>query len=351
MHHNREQDRIREEFFRNYRGRYSSYWVERWGLIPELPTSFDNANSIYELLAWLQRAFKQLLDDFVALESELEDFKNAFVELLENLVPLLIRRYMASQEADNWFTEKADRYYQTVIKPYIDEQIKNLRDYVNTEIADTRNSITQLSGKLDEVTQNIANQLQGLQGQMDTLTTDVSKTKQDIAMLEKAVNTLKFMSSGQPPYTTVISEHQNSAVISLNANPSFPETQGVGLKVANVSYETDKVVNRTTWLQINLGELSFTNIKAGDVLGYVSIDKLRQAGIQESMLEGIERFTRVIAGITVDLRPIELLLSKEGDNVKISYLGGFLQASGEGISGGPRTENSSPWIQISETAK
>ena len=47
-----------EDFFKNYKGKYSQYWIERWGLIPELPTSFDNANSMYELVAWLQRAFK-----------------------------------------------------------------------------------------------------------------------------------------------------------------------------------------------------------------------------------------------------------------------------------------------------
>ena len=141
MNHNREHDKIREDFFRNYRGRYSSYWIERWGLIPELPTSFDNANSIYELLAWLQRAFKQLLDDFVALESELEDFKNAFTELLENLVPLLIRRYMASKEADEWFTEKADRYYQTVIKPYIDNEVHKLNERIDREVQALNNRI------------------------------------------------------------------------------------------------------------------------------------------------------------------------------------------------------------------
>ena len=88
----------KEDFFKNYRGRYSSYWIERWGLIPELPTSFDNANSIYELLAWLQRAFKNLLDDFQQLESEFEDFKNAIIDLLEYLIPELIRRYHNSAE-------------------------------------------------------------------------------------------------------------------------------------------------------------------------------------------------------------------------------------------------------------
>ena len=127
-------EEFHDEFFRNYRGRYSSYWVERWGLIPSIPTSFDNANSIYELLAWLQRAFKQLLDDFIALESEFEDFKNALTELLENLVPLLIKRYMESAEADRWFTGKADKYYERVIKPYIDEQIRNLKEKVERDL-------------------------------------------------------------------------------------------------------------------------------------------------------------------------------------------------------------------------
>lgn len=127
-------EEFHDEFFRNYRGRYSSYWVERWGLIPSIPTSFDNANSIYELLAWLQRAFKQLLDDFVALESEFEDFKNALTELLENLVPLLIKRYMESAEADRWFTGKADKYYERVIKPYIDEQIRKLKEKIERDL-------------------------------------------------------------------------------------------------------------------------------------------------------------------------------------------------------------------------
>lgn len=127
-------EEFKDEFFRAYRGRYSSYWVERWGLIPSIPTSFDNANSIYELLSWLQRAFKQLLDDFVALESEFEDFKNALTELLENLVPLLIKRYMESAEADRWFTGKADKYYERVIKPYIDEQIRNLKEKVERDL-------------------------------------------------------------------------------------------------------------------------------------------------------------------------------------------------------------------------
>ena len=87
-----------EDFFKNYRGKYSQYWIERWGLIPELPTSFDNANSVYELMAWLQRAFKNLLDDFQGLEAEFEDFKNALIDLLEYLIPELIRRYSDSAE-------------------------------------------------------------------------------------------------------------------------------------------------------------------------------------------------------------------------------------------------------------
>lgn len=150
-------EEFKDEFFRAYRGRYSSYWVERWGLIPSIPTSFDNANSIYELLAWLQRAFKQLLDDFVALESEFEDFKNALTELLENLVPLLIKRYMDSAEADRWFTGKADKYYERVIKPYIDEQIRNLKEKVERDLQALE---TRINEKLETEINNLKEKLE-----------------------------------------------------------------------------------------------------------------------------------------------------------------------------------------------
>lgn len=174
-------EEFRDEFFRNYRGRYSSYWVERWGLIPSIPTSFDNANSIYELLAWLQRAFKQLLDDFVALESELEDYKNALTELLEQLVPLLIRRYMESQEADDWFNKKADIYYNKIIKPYIDaeiakvekkiavlekkldDEVKRLDDRITKEVETLNNRITTENNALKEQIQALKDKNNGLE--------------------------------------------------------------------------------------------------------------------------------------------------------------------------------------------
>ena len=171
---------IKEDFFKNYRGRYSSYWIERWGLIPELPTSFDNANSIYELLAWLQRAFKQLLDDFVALESELEDFKNAFTELLENLVPLLIRRYMASKEADDWFTEKADRYYQTVIKPYIDNEVRKLNDRITSEV-------NRLDSKIDHLVKDLN----------DRITREVNRLDSKIDNLREEFEIYKQVQNGK----------------------------------------------------------------------------------------------------------------------------------------------------------
>lgn len=156
-------EEFKDEFFRAYRGRYSSYWVERWGLIPSIPTSFDNANSVYELLAWLQRAFKQLLDDFVALESELEDYKNALTELLEQLIPLLIRRYMESKEADDWFNKKADIYYNKIIKPYIDAEIAK----VNNKIADLEkkvdDEVKRLDGRIDALIEDLENANAGLQ--------------------------------------------------------------------------------------------------------------------------------------------------------------------------------------------
>lgn len=170
-------EEFHDEFFRNYRGRYSSYWVERWGLIPSIPTSFDNANSIYELLAWLQRAFKQLLDDFVALESEFEDFKNALTELLENLVPLLIKRYMESAEADRWFTGKADKYYERVIKPYIDEQIRNLKEKVERDLQALE---TRINEKLEAEKQERIREINNLKEKLEQEKEARQRDKEDL---------------------------------------------------------------------------------------------------------------------------------------------------------------------------
>lgn len=170
-------EEFRDEFFRAYRGRYSSYWVERWGLIPSIPTSFDNANSIYELLAWLQRAFKQLLDDFVALESEFEDFKNALTELLENLVPLLIKRYMESAEADRWFTGKADKYYERVIKPYIDEQIRNLKEKIERDLQALE---TRINEKLETEKQERIREINNLKEKLEQEKEARQRDKEDL---------------------------------------------------------------------------------------------------------------------------------------------------------------------------
>lgn len=170
-------EEFHDEFFRNYRGRYSSYWVERWGVIPSIPTSFDNANSIYELLAWLQRAFKQLLDDFVALESEFEDFKNALTELLENLVPLLIKRYMESAEADRWFTGKADKYYERVIKPYIDEQIRNLKEKVERDLQALE---TRINEKLEAEKQERIREINNLKEKLEQEKEARQRDKEDL---------------------------------------------------------------------------------------------------------------------------------------------------------------------------
>ena len=135
----------KEDFFKNYRGRYSSYWIERWGLIPELPTSFDNANSMYELIAWLQRAFKNLLDDFQQLESEFEDFKNAIIDLLEYLIPELIRRYHNSMEFRKLFITMLKDILsgeeRTWFKDFLKELLENdlrewFKDYLKSILSD-----------------------------------------------------------------------------------------------------------------------------------------------------------------------------------------------------------------------
>lgn len=222
-------EEFRDEFFRAYRGRYSSYWVERWGLIPSIPTSFDNANSIYELLAWLQRAFKQLLDDFVALESEFEDFKNALTELLENLVPLLIKRYMESAEADRWFTGKADKYYERVIKPYIDEQIRNLKEKVERDLRELENRINEkLETEKQERIREINNLKEKLEQEKEARQRDKEDLQRQIQDQATKNNDLK------DTLTKLISNLEKSGAWSGGLKGNFKEGRNIATGNINI---------------------------------------------------------------------------------------------------------------------
>lgn len=221
-------EEFKEEFFKNYRGRYSSYWIERWGLIPELPTSFDNANSIYELIAWLQRAFKQLLDDFVALESEFEDFKNAITELLENLVPLLIRRYMASEEADNWFNDKATKYYNRVIKPYIDEQIRLLKEKIERDL---QNLETRLNEKIENEKQDRIREINNLKEKLEQEKQARQRDKEDLT--RQIQNQATKNNDLKDTLTKIISNLENSGAWSGGLKGNFKD--GRNLATGNIN--------------------------------------------------------------------------------------------------------------------
>lgn len=227
-------EEFKDEFFRAYRGRYSSYWVERWGLIPSIPTSFDNANSVYELLAWLQRAFKQLLDDFVALESELEDYKNALTELLEQLIPLLIRRYMESKEADDWFNKKADIYYKKIIKPYIDAEIAK----VNKKIAELEKKVDEvkrLDGRIDALNDKLEKEIKKLD---DRITKEVAKLNERITeennALKERIEALENANAGlQNALRKIIENLEGSGAWTGGLTGSF--NQGRNIATGNIN--------------------------------------------------------------------------------------------------------------------
>ena len=210
---------------------------------------------------------------------------------------------------------------------------------------DLQNQIT----KLKEKDTDLQNQITKLKEKDTDLQNQITNINKSISNINKMMESLKFMSSGQPPYKTVISTMTVPTIVK-DSNPFNQSTQGVGLKVASVSYETDTKTNVTTWLQINLSELTFKNLTKNTVIGSIPISSLKGIGLTQSMIDGIAKFTRVVAGVTVDQRPLEFLLSKVNDNIIITYISGFMQGT-EGISGIPRTENSNPWIEIVETDK
>ena len=152
-----------EDFFKNYRGKYSQYWIERWGLIPELPTSFDNANSMYELVAWLQRAFKNLLDDFQQLEAEFEDFRNALIDLLEYLIPELIRRYSNSAEFRTLFIGLLEDILageeRNWVKDLLKELLENdMREWIEVYLKDLYGlELNKTNAQLAQIASNVKN--------------------------------------------------------------------------------------------------------------------------------------------------------------------------------------------------
>ena len=226
-------------------------------------------------------------------------------------------------------------------------------------VSDFTNEINKLKQKDSDLQTQITLLKQkdiDLQNQINLISTtvvnqgkDITNIKTSISNINKMIESLKYMSSGQPPYKTVISTMSVPAIVK-DSNPYEILTQGVGLKVASVSYETETKTNVTTWLQINLGELTFNNLTKNTVIGSIPISSLKAIGLTQSMINGIDKYTRVVAGVTVAQRPLEFLLSKNNDNIIITYISGFMQGT-EGISGIPRTENSNPWIEIVETDK
>ena len=216
----------------------------------------------------------------------------------------------------------------------LQSQINNL----NNEITKLKEKDTDLQNQINLISTTVMNQGK-----------DITNIKTSISDINKMIESLKFMSSGQPPYKTVISTMVVPAIVK-DSNPVNKPTQGVGLKVASVGYETETKTNVTTWLQLNLGELTFNNLTKNTVIGSIPISSLKAIGLTQSMIDGIDRFNRVVAGVTVDQRPLEFRLSKSNDNIIITYISGFMQGT-EGISGIPRTENSNPWIEIVEKDK
>ena len=307
-----------------------------------------NAPSYYDYLARFNYFLREITDFINRLARRNINVKNT------STVDLTKTGDWTSQDI---IEIKADINVSTNTKQSFPNAIKVLTD--GLYVSDFTNEITKLKEKdtdlqnqitkLKEQDTDLQNQITKLKEKDTDLQNQITNIKTSISNISKMMESLKFMSSGQPPYKTVISTMGVSAIVK-DSNPVNKPTQGVGLKVASVSYETETKTNVTTWLQINLSELTFSNLTKNTVIGSIPISSLKAIGLTQSMIDGIAKFTRVVAGVTVDQRPLEFLLSKVNDNIIITYKSGFMQGT-EGISGIPRTENSTPWIEIVETNK
>ena len=307
-----------------------------------------NAPSYYDYLARFNYFLREITDFINNLARRNIDVKDT------STVDLTKTGDWTSQDiieikADVNVSTNTNQSYSNAIKVLTDGLY--VSDFTN-EITKLKEKDTDLLNQITNITKSIStilNELTKLKEKDTDLQNQITNINKSISNISKMMESLKFMSSGQPPYKTVISTMTAPAIVK-DSNPVNKSTQGVGLKVASVSYETDTKNNVTTWLQINLSEITFSNLTKDTVIGSIPIPSLKAIGLTQSMIDGIARFTRVVAGVTVYQRPLEFLLSKVNDDIIITYISGFMQGT-EGISGIPRTENSNPWIEIVETDK
>lgn len=265
------------EFYNSYRGRYSQYWVQRWGIIPQLPTSFDNSNDIYELLAWLQRAFKFLLDDFLNLELEFEEFKNAITELIENLVPQIIEKYVESEEfykvleklIQKWFNENLKERIEKIEKDVKDNKeriekleklYKDLLDLIN----DLLKRIKDLEDKFKGIPENMYTTVFKNLWQQEAHAGDIFTLSESLKNYSDCEITYHI---GGAQYTTILPV----AYFGANAQnmPTFTGvdfsgviiTASLGCKCLDENFTTMKVFPERCMLQ-------YTNAKNGSVQNY-----------------------------------------------------------------------------------
>ena len=181
-----------------YRANYVQYFTRRWGLIPNLPSSFDNSNDIYELLAWLQRGFKQLLDDMENLANDYNELQNSLNKLLETLLPQIIRNFLKSDEFKNIIKDVINDWYNDFLKPKLSDlenrlnaKIDSLREELLTKLRDFMQLVEQ---KINELNNKLDNEIEKLNNKIIRLQNELEQERQarlrDRNLLNKILNNL-----------------------------------------------------------------------------------------------------------------------------------------------------------------
>ena len=267
-----------DDILKNYRGKYSKYWIERWGLIPELPTSFDNANSIYELVAWLQRAFKNLLDDFQQLESEFEDFKNALIDLLEYLIPELIRRYHDSAEfralffvmlsdilegeKRTWLKDLLKELLQVDMRQWFEAYVKEL---YGLELKEFFREVSLARGNEDTLSNNLKKimyQAQNSKISMDRLTQEVKESMSggSVAVVGvNAIDTVNIIDKAITPTKTTFINTSNNLYNYSTSTPKKRLDENTGQIVDSANTILSEYIAVTPSAEY------CTNVKAGRI--------------------------------------------------------------------------------------
>lgn len=307
----------------------SIHFIKNYDWISE--DKCNNYHDIIELLAHVKRSsheeVKQYTKDNFTFTTTL---RNAILEFTDGIwVP-------------DW-TDLIDKIIERLDIEITErkEADKKLDDKINKEIEDRKAEDKKLDDKINNETKKLD----------DKINKETEERKKSDDEINKSITNLsKIVTSvgAQPPYQIIKADIKTQNYATYTNPPVDESAQGPSLKYAKLEYMENGKKHITTWLVPDFDQMELKNAPLGCNIAYYNLSKLRQIGIPEGMLTGIDHYNRVytcLIGLTV--AKIKLFFNQNGDQVVCSLMS-FAGSNGSNTVSGSISILGSPWIYFEQ---